>query len=167
MTLKILKFPDPILGETMPQFDFNNPIMDPKELEKSLIETMLSNRGIGLAANQVGIKTSVFTIGHSENPETAQAFFNPVIVKTSKEFNDMVEGCLSFPGIYAKIKRPAVIHAKWQNSDGVWQEDELDGYNAKCFCHEYDHLHAIVMKDRVSQIRWALAVKKSHKIGKK
>jgi peptide deformylase len=166
MTLNIINFPNPILSETMPVFDFDNPTIDPKELEKNLIDTMLANKGVGLSANQVGIKANVFVMGHSSDPASAQAFFNPVIISASKDHNDMVEGCLSFPGVFLKVKRPSRILARWQNSDGEWQESEFKGYDAKCFCHEYDHLNSINMSDRVSQLRWALAVKKSRKIGK-
>ena len=103
MTLKIINFPNPILSETMPVFDFDNPPIDPKELEKNLIDTMLANKGVGLSANQVGIKVNVFVMGHSSDPSSAQAFFNPVIISASKDSNDMVEGCLSFPGVFLKV----------------------------------------------------------------
>ena len=166
MTLKILHFPNPILSETMPLFNFDNPIIDPKKLESDLIETMLANNGVGLSANQVGIRANVFVMGHSGDPSSAQAFFNPIIAKAGGGMNDMIEGCLSFPGIFVKVKRPSKILAKWQNSSGEWKEADLDGYNAKCFCHEYDHLNAVSMSDRVSQLRWGLAIKKSRKIGK-
>jgi peptide deformylase len=159
--LKILKFPDPILRERMPEFDFNNPSLDPKQLEKDMIETMLANDGIGLSANQVGIKARVFVMGHRDNPEVAQAFFNPVIVANTEAVVDMEEGCLSFPGVYVNIKRPTAVRARWQNSRGEFEESEFDGYNCKCFLHELDHLEGIVFQDRVSALKWALAVKKS------
>lgn len=159
--MNILKFPNPILRDKIPDFDFTNPTMDPVELEKQLIETMLSNGGIGLAANQVGISAQVFVMGHAANPELAQAFFNPIVVANTSEIEDLEEGCLSFPGIYVNIKRPTAIKARWQNSKGEWQESEFDGYNCKCFLHELDHLEGIVFQDRVSQLKWAMAAKKS------
>jgi peptide deformylase len=147
----------------MPEFDFNNPVMDPVELEKSMIETMLALDGIGLAANQVGLNTRMFVIGHRDNPEAAQAFFNPVVTANTEDIADMEEGCLSFPGIYVKVKRPTKIKARWQNSQGEFEEGEFDGYNCKCFLHEYDHLEGIVFQDRVSTLKWAMAVKKTNK----
>ena len=147
----------------MPEFDFDNPIMDPVELEKNMIETMLILDGIGLAANQVGIETRVFVMGHRDNPEAAQAFFNPVVTANTEDIADMEEGCLSFPGIYVKVKRPTKIKARWQNSRGEFEEGEFDGYNCKCFLHEYDHLEGIVFQDRVSTLKWAMAVKKTNK----
>jgi peptide deformylase len=159
--LKIVKFPDPILRERMPEFDFSNPSLDPKQLEKDMIEVMLANDGIGLSANQVGIKARVFVMGHRENPEVAQAFFNPIVIANTDAIADMEEGCLSFPGIYVNIKRPTAIKARWQNSQGEFEESEFDGYNCKCFLHELDHLEGIVFQDRVSTLKWALAIKKS------
>lgn len=159
--MQIIKFPDPILFERMPDFDFSNPIMDPKKLEKDMIETMFAYDGIGLSANQVGIRTRVFVMGHKMNPEAAQAFFNPIIVGNTETLEDLEEGCLSFPGVYVNIKRPSKIITKWQNSNGDWEQGEFDGYNCKCFLHEFDHLEGITYKDRVSQLKWALSVKKS------
>jgi len=161
--LKILNFPTPVLREKIPDFDFNNPTINPVDLEQSLINTMFAHDGIGLAANQVGISARVFVMGHKDNPEAAQAFFNPVVVANVDEIDDLEEGCLSFPGIYVNIKRPKKILARWQNSQGEWQESEFDGYNCKCFLHELDHLEGIVFQDRVSVLKWALAVKKTKK----
>jgi len=159
--MNIVKFPDTILRQRVPDFDFNNPVMDPIKLEKSMIETMLKHDGIGLAANQVGILTRVFVMGHRDNPEAAQAFFNPTIIANATEIADIEEGCLSFPGIYVKIKRPTKIKAQWQNRQGIIEEGEFDGYNCKCFLHEYDHLEGIVFQDRVSTLKWNIAVKKT------
>jgi len=161
--LNIVKFPDKILRERMPEFDFDNPVLflDPVQLEQEMIETMFAHDGIGLAANQIGITARVFVMGHKNNPETAQAFFNPVVVATTDSVEDLEEGCLSFPGIYVNIKRPTAIKARWQNSKGEWQESEFDGYNCKCFLHELDHLEGIVFQDRVSGLKWAQAVKKT------
>jgi peptide deformylase len=159
--LKIIKFPNEVLRQKVEEFDFEKCILDPFKLEKELIETMLAHDGIGLAAVQVGIPLRVFVMGHLGNPETAQAFFNPMVVATVDELEDLEEGCLSFPGIYVNIKRPKKILARWQNTLGEWQQSEFDGYNCKCFLHELDHLEGIVFQDRVSSLKWALAVKKS------
>lgn len=160
---QVIKFPDPILRTQAPEWDFNNPPVDPVELEKELIQTMLDRDGIGLAATQVGLPYRVFVMGWSGAPEEAQAFFNPIVVATVDELEDLEEGCLSFPGIYVNIKRPKKILARWQNSKGEWQESEFDGYNCKCFLHELDHLEGIVFQDRVSTLKWAMAIKKSKK----
>ena len=161
--LKIIKFPDTLLRQKMPKFDFENPIMDPIELEKSMIELMFLHDGIGLAANQAGVETRMFVMGHKDNPETAQAFFNPEVIANTSDSVELEEGCLSFPGIYVNIKRPTAIKARWQNSQGEIEEGEFDGYNCKCFLHELDHLEGIVFQDRVSTLKWAMAIKKTKK----
>lgn len=161
--MKITKFPDPILREKIPDFDFGNTDIDPKELEKQMLELMYAYDGIGLAANQVGIRARMFVMGHKDNPESGMAFFNPMIVANTETIEDLEEGCLSFPGIYVKIKRPSAIKARWQNSSGEWEEGEFDGYNCKCFLHEFDHLEGITYQDRVSPLKWALAAKKLKK----
>lgn len=161
--MNIIKFPDPILRERMPEFDFNNPSHDPEQLEAAMIAKMLAHDGIGLAANQVGIRARMFVMGHKDNPEAAQAFFNPVVIANVDQIADMEEGCLSFPGVYVNIKRPTKIRVQWQNSKGEVQQDEFDGYNCKCFLHELDHLEGIVFQDRVSALKWAMAVKKTKK----
>jgi len=159
--MNIVKFPDPILREKIEEFDFTNPPIDPEQLEKDMIELMLKHDGIGLAATQVGIRARMFVMGHTEYPEQAQAFYNPVVVANTEAVEDLEEGCLSFPDIFVNIKRPKAIKARWQNSKGEWQESEFDGYNCKCFLHELDHLEGIVFQDRVSTLKWSLAVKKS------
>ena len=161
--LNIVKHPNPILDERMPEFDFANPITDPVQLEKDMIETMLANGGIGLAANQVGVKTRMFVMGHPKFREHAQAFFNPVILGVTDDLIDDEEGCLSFPQIYAKIKRPRGVLVRFQNSKGETQEAEFFGTECRCFLHEFDHLEGITYKDRLSTLKWALAVKKSTK----
>lgn len=164
--MKINKYPDPILRERLPEFDFSNPLVDPKILEKDMIATMLEHNGIGLSANQVGLRTRVFVMGHKSDPDSARAFFNPEVVANVDQLDDLVEGCLSFPDIYVNIKRPRKIKARWQNSTGEWEEGEFEGYACKCFLHELDHLEGIVFQDRVSSLKWALAVKKSKKRNK-
>lgn len=159
--MNIVKFPDNILREKIEDFDFSNPSHDPVQLEKDMIETMLANDGIGLAATQVGIKARMFVMGWRGDPESAQAFFNPMVVKNTADTADLEEGCLSFPGIYVNIKRPTAILARWQDSKGEWQESEFDGYSCKCFLHELDHLEGVVFQDRVSPLKWAMAIKKS------
>jgi len=157
---EIVKYPDPILFERMPDFNFNDPIIDAKILIEKMTETMLANSGMGLAANQVGIRTRVFIMGDDKN---ITAFFNPIIVNAGVAIEDY-ESCLSFPNIWAKIKRPSVINVKWQDINGEWMETELSGMNCKCFLHEYDHLEGITFKDRISSLKWNMSLKKSEKI---
>jgi peptide deformylase len=159
--MNIVKFPDPLLRERMPEFDFANPSHDPVQLEKDMLEFMYQNNGIGLSANQIGERVRVFVMGHKDRSADGMAFFNPIVIANTEDSQDMEEGCLSFPGIFVKIKRPRAIKARWQNSKGETIEGEFSGYECKCFLHELDHLEGIVFQDRVSTLKWALGVKKS------
>lgn len=158
---KIIEFPNPILREKIPPFNFNDTDIDPVKLEKDLLDTMYANNGIGLSANQVGLRYRVFVMGHRDNPSLGQAFFNPEVVNNTENLEDLPEGCLSFPDIYVKVKRPSAIKVRWQNSLGEWQEGEFRGYDCKCFLHELDHLEGITFKDRVGSVKWTMASKKN------
>lgn len=161
--MKLINQYSNILNARVPEFNFSNPTIDPKELEKDLLEFMYKNKGIGLAANQVGLQHRVFVMGHWDSPDLGQAFFNPIILSVSDTYNDFEEGCLSFPGIFVKVKRPKSIQAQWQDSEGNPVQGEFTGYDCKCFLHEYDHLEGITFKHRVSNLKWNLAVKKGKK----
>jgi peptide deformylase len=138
---------------------------DAKQLENNMIDFMLANRGIGLAANQIGIAKRVFVMGSNniEGFPVPFAVFNPVIKEASSELVLDEEGCLSYPGLFLKLKRPSWIVAEYQDSEGNLKEIRADGYLAKCFQHEYDHLNGVCFVDRVSQMKLNLAMKKIRK----
>ena len=159
--MMIVKYPNPILSERMPKFDFSNPLYDPVQLEKDLLNAMYEHDGIGLAANQVGITARVFVIGHKDQPKKGMVFFNPMVIANTDDIEDIEEGCLSFPNVFVKVKRPTAIKARWQNSKGEEVEGTFSGYDCKCFLHELDHLEGITFKDRVSSLKWAMSIKKS------
>lgn len=158
--MDIIKYPNQILEQKLPEFDFDNPVINPIELEKNMLDTMYKNQGLGLSANQVGVAVRVFVMGQHQGDGIG--IFNPVILSAQNLVEDE-EGCLSFPGIFVKIKRPSKITARWQNSKGEYIEGEFSGYTCKCFLHEYDHLEGIVFRNRVSSLKWALALKKMQK----
>lgn len=138
---------------------------DAKQLESDMIEFMLNNKGIGLAANQIGIAKRVFVMGSNNIPNFPAPFavFNPVIKEASSELILDDEGCLSYPGLFLKVKRPSWVVAEYQDSDGNVKEIRVDGYLSKCFQHEYDHLNGVCFVDRVSQMKLQLAMKKIRK----
>jgi len=135
-------------------------------LEKDMCEFMISNNGIGLAANQIGIAKRVFVMGSRNIPGFPEPFalFNPRIIETSEEIVLDQEGCLSYPGLFLTVKRPSWIVAEYQNAKGDTIEARFDGYLAKCFQHELDHLDGICFVDKVSQMKLNLAMKKLRKI---
>jgi peptide deformylase len=117
-------------------------------LAVSLIETMKQHRGIGLAANQVGLPYRVFVMG-SEG--VGFAFFNPEILEVTGE-DKFKEGCLTFPGLFLPVTRPATVKIRYQDMNGETKEESFTGLSARIVLHEYDHLEGHVFTDRVSRV---------------
>jgi peptide deformylase len=115
-----------------------------------------------LSANQIGLDAQVFVMG--ENTDNAIICINPVVLQHTEETVVDIEGCLSFPNIYVKVKRPKEILVKYYDEDLKEISTKVRGYSAKCFLHEWDHLQGITFKDRVSKLKWDIAKKKSRKI---
>lgn len=137
-----------MLRQAQPEFDFNNPVMDATELTTALLDTMKEQNGIGLAANQIGVPTRVFAIA-TEPPEV---LFNPKITYYSDEVVLMDEGCLSYPGVYIKVKRPKDVRVRYQNLHGVIQTKKYTGNAARCAQHEIDHLDGVEFFTRAHPI---------------
>lgn len=138
---------------------------DAELLEKQMCEFMTANHGIGLAANQIGITKRVFVMGSTNIDGFPQPFavFNPRILKASEETVLEKEGCLSYPGLWLSIKRPAVIEVQYEDSKGNTHEAAMSGLIARCFQHELDHLNGVCFVDIVSQLKLKLAMNKLRK----
>jgi peptide deformylase len=143
--------------------DLENLEFDPKELKTEMIDLMLSKNGIGLAANQIGLDASVFIMGDSKS--NSSICINPTVLQYTETVETEVEGCLSFPGVYLKIKRPKEILAEFYDENLEKQITKISGYSARCYLHELDHLLGITFKDRVSKLKWDMAQRKSKKLG--
>lgn len=139
---------------------------DAELLESDMINFMIAANGIGLAANQINIAKRVFVMGSKNIPGFPEPFalFNPRIVESSKDLVLDQEGCLSYPGLFLMVKRPSWVIAEYQNSKGDLIEAKFDGYLAKCFQHELDHLDGICFVDKVSDLKLKLAMKKLRKV---
>ena len=136
---------------------------DLEKYEREMVNLMKASKGIGLAANQVGITKRFFAIGY-ESFDVFQKpviIWNPLIVRSSDEFVEDVEGCLCFPGIWVKVKRPKKVTVRWQNLKGETLMQHLDGIESKCFQHELDHIDGITFNTRVSKLKWDMAKKKA------
>jgi len=162
--MKLLKYPDEFLSKQVKAVDLDNPGFDPVELKKEMTELMLASNGIGLSANQVGLDAQVFVMGDSV--ENSTICINPTVLQYTEETVDDIEGCLSFPNIYVKIKRPKEILAEWYNEKLEKQTVKIEGYSAKCYLHELDHLLGITFKDRANKLKWNMAEKKARKLAK-
>jgi len=162
--MNLVYYPSSILNKELEDFDLENPQMDPKELKEQMVELMLASNGIGLSACQVGIDLKLFVMGM--NKENSTICINPTVLQYTEEQLDDYEGCLSFPDIYVKIKRPKEILAEFYDENLEKQVTKITDYSARCYLHEWDHLYGITYKDRVSKLKWDRASKKSKKISR-
>lgn len=162
----LVDFYDPILRKPTTPYDFEAPnaISNAEYISFSLAETLDKMGGLGLSANQVGLPHRVCVINMGDDIWT---LFNPVIVESSSTFADYAEGCLSYPGLYLKLKRPDHIRVKFQAIGGQEVVREFDGLTAVVIQHELDHLDGIVYTDKVSSIKLDQAKKKIKKNIKK
>tara|TARA_Y100001968_G_scaffold326369_1_gene369293 strand:+ start:182 stop:670 length:489 start_codon:yes stop_codon:yes gene_type:complete len=156
--MKLIKAPDEFLEKQVKEFDFSN--MDPAEISKNMIDTMHKYKGIGLAANQVGVDAQIFVMGEKD-PMTV---INPIITEVGTEKVEMEEGCLSFPGLYMKVSRPSVVSVQYLDIEQKECIIKLEGFHARVFLHEYDHLQGITFDQRVSKLRLDMAKKKQEKL---
>ena len=147
---------DDYLWDEVPQFDFANPPVDPEKLSMAMVSYMRDQGGIGLAANQVGYNFKMFVT----EGEPAFAVFNPTITFSSPNQVMLDEGCLSFPNLLLKIKRPASIRVRFQDPYGNWITKQFAGMSARVFQHEYDHLFGVDFTDKVSKLKLDMAKKK-------
>ena len=162
--MKLIYHPNEFLERKVQPVDLDNPSFDPKQIKEQMIDCMLTNSGIGLSANQIGLDAQVFVFGDSK--ENSTICINPTILQYTKETTVDVEGCLSFPNIFVKIKRPKEILAEWYDENLEKQTVKIEGYSAKCVLHEWDHLQGVTFKDRVSKIKWNMAAKEARKLEK-
>jgi peptide deformylase len=139
---------------------------DAEQLEKDMCDFMIAAGGIGLAANQIGLAKRVFVMGSNniEGFPAPFALFNPRIIEASTEMVLDREGCLSYPGLFLTINRAEWIVAEYQDSQCNTKEVKINGYLAKCFQHELDHLDGVCFVDKVSQMKLNLAMKKLRKV---
>lgn len=165
--MKLVYYPNPILNKGMEDFDFDKVkeiFADAADLKEQMVDLMVKHKGIGLSACQVGLNMRCFVIG--ETRESAIMVINPKILSFSEETELAPEGCLSFPDMFLNIARPSTVTAEWLDEHGEKQSGTLDGYGARCFLHEFDHLNGVVFKEKVSRLKWDRALKKKSKISK-
>jgi len=160
---KLVKGNDPILSQPAQKFDFNNPPVDPTELFNDMKRIMQQNHGIGLSAPQIGLPYQVFVLGNPYEGDSIFSVFNPKIVDVGDEIV-MEEGCLTYPGLFIKIKRPSAIRARFSSHDGNVGTMKFEGYTARAFLHEYDHLQGVTFVKRASALQLQRAKKQKTKL---
>lgn len=149
--LTILRYPDPRLHKiAKPVTVFDARL---KKLVEDMAETMYAAPGIGLAATQVDVHERVIVIDTSEAHDELRAYINPEILWASEEKQVYDEGCLSVPGIYDGVERPARVKVRAFDVNGNPFELEADGLLAVCIQHEMDHLQGKVFVEYLSPLK--------------
>lgn len=161
----IVIYGDPVLREVCHEVDEVNP--EVKDLVSDLVDTLKKAQGLGLAAPQIGALKRVFVVDLSvvDITATLKVFVSPEILETSGEA-EIEEGCLSFPGIYQKIVRPAKVRIRALDADGNQFELEADGLAARAILHEYDHLEGKLFIDHLSPLARTMLKGKLKKLAK-
>lgn len=149
--LNILRYPDPRLhkmAKPVTQFDARL-----KQLIADMADTMYEAPGVGLAATQVDVHERLVVIDTSETKDDLLVFINPEITWSSPVKQVYDEGCLSVPGVYDGVERPAEVKVRALNADGKPFEIHADGLLAVCIQHEMDHLMGKVFVEYLSPLK--------------
>ncbi|MDR0934556.1 MAG: peptide deformylase [Burkholderiaceae bacterium] len=150
-SLSILRYPDPRLNQvSRPVAVFDERL---KTLVNDMAAAMYDAPGIGLAAPQVDVHEQSIVLDISEARNSLQVFINPEIITASAEKAPYDEGCLSVPGIYETVERPARVKVRAQDINGRHFEINAEGLLAVCIQHEIDHLKGFMFVDYLSPLK--------------
>lgn len=138
-----------------------------RALYQDLVDSMYAENGLGIAALQLGDPRRMFIVEPKLALRAAEdlpvAFLNPTVIWTSDETQDSEEGCLSFPEIYVKVKRPLRAKVRAMDLNEEWFELEGEGLLARCLLHEHDHLTGKLLVDFVGPLKRQMIKKKLQK----
>ena len=149
--LDIIEYPDPRLKTVArPVTRFDDRL---RRLIQDMAQTMYAAPGVGLAATQVDVHERLLVVDVSETKDQLHVLINPEIAWASEEQIECEEGCLSVPGIYDAVTRPAKVRVRAQNADGTPYELECAGLLAVCVQHEMDHLVGKVFVEYLSPLK--------------
>tara|TARA_Y100001970_G_C14183337_1_gene831072 strand:- start:377 stop:901 length:525 start_codon:yes stop_codon:yes gene_type:complete len=160
---KILLAPDPLLRSKCKKVDkVDN---DLRLLMDDMLETMYKAPGIGLAAIQIGVLKRVVVIDLAKNNDKKKPLYlvNPEITFKSNKKAVYEEGCLSLPGQFAEIERPAECQINYLDYEGKNKNLKAEGLLATCIQHEIDHLDGILFIDYLSKLKKTMIIKKLEK----
>ena len=167
--LKLYTYPDKILRQKC------EPVAavtdDIRRLMDDMLETMYADKGVGLAAPQVGIAKRIIVVDDkvSEDGEPGpnpRFLVNPEIIRKSEDTIWFNEGCLSLPGQCAEVERHRAVTVRYLDYDGKEQELLTEGFLAIAVQHELDHLDGILYIDRISRLKRQMLLKKLEKMRK-
>lgn len=149
--LNILRYPDPRLHKVAkPVTAFDARL---KQVIADMAETMYAAPGIGLAATQVDVHEQIIVIDISDAHDDLRVLINPEVVWASDDKQVYDEGCLSVPGVYDGVERPARVKVRALDADGKPFELDADGLMAVCVQHEMDHLKGKVFVEYLSPLK--------------
>jgi len=188
---EVVRVPDAVLKETAHMVE--NIDLDVQNQVSKMVQTMYHDSGIGLAANQVGLLNRIFVMDVPEGvwrygPEkngvltidagyrsgeredspmrNPIAMINPEVVWESDQKSVYEEGCLSIPGQYADVIRPAKVRVTYLDEFGKQHENEYAGLDSHCVQHEIDHLNGVLFIDYLSSLKRNMIMKRMKKLNK-
>ncbi len=124
-----------------------------RKLVQDMAQTMYEAPGVGLAATQVDVHERVVVMDVSEEKNDLMVLINPEIIASSDDQKTYEEGCLSVPGVYDEVERPAEVRVRALNLDGVSFEFDAEELLAVCIQHEIDHLNGKVFVQHLSMLK--------------
>tara|TARA_B100000927_G_scaffold210116_1_gene170852 strand:+ start:39 stop:476 length:438 start_codon:yes stop_codon:yes gene_type:complete len=141
MIYSLVPSDDPLLHKRVEKCSYN---LNRVKLSDDLHENMLHHDGVGLSANQIGIEERAFIMVIDVETQRTITCFNPKILKISNKLVKMEEGCLSFPKKFIDVDRPSHVVMKYEDEWRNTHKLRLEGFIARIFLHEYDHMEGIV-----------------------
>lgn len=159
-------WPDPKLRE--PTIAITTIDDSVRELYRDLCDSMYAENGLGMAAPQIGDPRKMFIVepklaGKAETDQPV-CLMNAEVIETSEEMQDSEEGCLSFPDIYIKVKRPMRCKVRYLGLDGKTHEISGEALMARCLLHENDHLTGKLLVDFVGPLKRQMIKKKLQRV---
>ena len=145
MKLQLTPNTHPILHERVKKCSYD---LDRSKISKILYDNMVLHNGVGLSANQIGINERVFIMIKDLEYNEILTCFNPRIVKQSSKTCVMEEGCLSYPDEFLDVERSESVVVKYEDENKVDHKIKLEGFAARVFLHEFDHMEGINFTQR-------------------
>jgi peptide deformylase len=166
IVLPILIHPDPRLKKLCSPFEAVDD--DARALGNAMLATMYDAPGVGLAAPQVGQLKRLFVMDCADKEEDPEpmVLVNPSVVWSSEGESTHEEGCLSIPGQYEDVTRPAEVKVSFWDLAGKEREEHFSGLWSRCAQHEIDHLNGVLFIDYLSRMKKSMITKRMQKLKK-
>ena len=131
-----------------------------RQFVADLFDTMHAAKGVGLAANQVGVALRVAVVDVGEEAPDPLVLINPIVTPRGDVVETAEEGCLSIPDLFAEVERPLEITLEALDRDGKPYRMEISGYKARAVQHEVDHLDGVLFLDHLTAVKRASLLSK-------